>query len=200
MHQGHFSPRNPKAYGPRSPDSRRRPNDFRVSIADRTSSGIPPVLVGSLRVRPGGKRSRSATALGAGKSPEEDPRSGGKVQRPGEGCLSGSLSSHDCTDPALDARLGCRRAVDYLDQECVPYGPEYTPHGPFLVPTTSYSGVTYAPERPPSTRKVEALTYEASSEARKRTAAAISLASANRPIGRCTSLRSACSGSLEKSS
>jgi hypothetical protein len=29
---------------------------------------------------------------------------------------------------------------------------------PLFMPTTSYSGVTYAPERPPSTMKVEAFT------------------------------------------
>jgi hypothetical protein len=33
--------------------------------------------------------------------------------------------------------------------------------------TSFYSGETYAPEKPPSTRKVEALTQEAPSEARK---------------------------------
>lgn len=41
----------PRTHGLGSSDNRRRRNDFQASIADRTSSGIPPVLVGSLRVR-----------------------------------------------------------------------------------------------------------------------------------------------------
>ena len=47
----------------------------------------------------------------------------------------------------------------------------------------AYSGVTYAPVRPPSTMKFEAVTKEASSEAKNATAAAISRGSPNRPIG-----------------
>src|SRR5205823_2816686 len=49
-----------------------------------------------------------------------------------------------------------------------------------------HSGVTYAEEMPPSTRKVEAVTNDASSEARKATAAASSSGSANRPTGTWT--------------
>src|SRR5439155_21456244 len=59
-----------------------------------------------------------------------------------------------------------------------------------------YSGVTYAPLRPPSTRNVEAVTYEDSSAARKRAAFASSEGSAKRPIGTWTSRRAAFSGSL----
>ena len=44
---------------------------------------------------------------------------------------------------------------------------------------------------PPSTRNSEAVRNEESSEARKATAAAISSASAKRPIGMCTSRRAA---------
>ena len=47
----------------------------------------------------------------------------------------------------------------------------------------NYSGVTYAAVMPPSTRKVLPVTKEDSSDARKRTASAISRASPKRPIG-----------------
>src|SRR5690242_1606676 len=53
---------------------------------------------------------------------------------------------------------------------------------------------------PPSTRKVDAVTNDASSLARNVTVAAISSASAKRPIGTCTRRRAARSGSLAKSS
>jgi hypothetical protein len=52
---------------------------------------------------------------------------------------------------------------------------------------------------PPSTRNVDAVMNEASSLARKATAAAISEASANRPIGTCTRRRAARSGSAANS-
>ena len=53
---------------------------------------------------------------------------------------------------------------------------------------------------PPSTRKVDAVMNDESSEARNAAAAAISEASPKRPIGMCTSRRAARSGSLAKSS
>ena len=53
---------------------------------------------------------------------------------------------------------------------------------------------------PPSTRNVDAVMNDASSLARKATAAAISSASAKRPAGMCTSRRAARSGSLANSS
>src|SRR6476661_4212866 len=61
-------------------------------------------------------------------------------------------------------------------------------------------GVTYAPEMPPSTRKVEAVMKLDSSEARKSTALAISSGSPKRPIGTWTRRRAARSSSLAKSS
>src|SRR6266568_2898553 len=53
---------------------------------------------------------------------------------------------------------------------------------------------------PPSTRNVDAVMNDASSLARNVTAAAISSASAKRPIGTCTRRRAARSGSLANSS
>ena len=66
--------------------------------------------------------------------------------------------------------------------------------------SVGYTGVTYAPPMPPSTRKVEAVMYDDSSDARNRTALASSTASAKRPIGTWTIRRAACSGSLAYSS
>ena len=63
-----------------------------------------------------------------------------------------------------------------------------------------YSGVTYAPLMPPSTRNVEAVMNEASSLARNATAAAISSGSAKRPMGTWTRRRAARSGSLANNS
>src|SRR5262249_55402541 len=56
-------------------------------------------------------------------------------------------------------------------------------------------GVTYAPEMPPSTRNVVAVPNEASSLARKATAAAIASGPPKRPMGTWTSRRCAASGS-----
>ena len=53
---------------------------------------------------------------------------------------------------------------------------------------------------PPSTRKVDAVMNDESSEARNAAAAAISEASPKRPMGMCTSRRAARSGSVAKSS
>src|SRR5665811_26963 len=64
----------------------------------------------------------------------------------------------------------------------------------------SHSGVTYAPEMPPSTRKVDAVMKLDSSEARNSTALAISSGSANRPSGTWTNRRAARSGSLANKS
>ena len=66
--------------------------------------------------------------------------------------------------------------------------------------TPNYKGVTYAPEIPPSTRKVDAVMNEESSLAKNAAAAAISDASPKRPIGMWTRRRAARSGSLAKSS
>src|ERR671918_506907 len=53
---------------------------------------------------------------------------------------------------------------------------------------------------PPSTRNVDAVMNDDSSEARKSTAFAISSGSPNRPIGTCTNRRAARSSSLANSS
>ena len=55
-----------------------------------------------------------------------------------------------------------------------------------LTPSPDYSGVTYAPEIPPSTRKFDAVMNDESSDARKATDAAISSGSPKRPKGMCT--------------
>jgi len=68
--------------------------------------------------------------------------------------------------------------------------------GAFAAPGARQSGVTYAALMPPSTRKVLAVMKEASSDARKQAAAAISSGSAKRPIGMCTSRCAARSASL----
>src|SRR6476619_4505273 len=59
---------------------------------------------------------------------------------------------------------------------------------------TAYSGVTYAAVSPPSTRNVDAFTYDDSSLARKSAAFTISRGFAIRPIGTCTRRRSAAPG------
>jgi hypothetical protein len=53
----------------------------------------------------------------------------------------------------------------------------------FALLISLYSGVTYAPVIPPSTRKFDAVINEESSLAKNATAAAISEASPKRPIG-----------------
>src|SRR5581483_8269160 len=61
-----------------------------------------------------------------------------------------------------------------------------------------HSGVTYAAVNPPSTRNVEPVTYDDSSEARNSAPLTTSRAFARRPVGQCRRRRSSAAGSSPK--
>ena len=97
----------------------------------------------------------------------------------------GSLVGHSLTVPFAAATL----TTAYF-QLTAPAPEPAAAAPPPRRPEPSYSGVTYAAVRPPSTRNVAAFTYDDSSLARKSAALTISRGFASRPIGRWMRRRS----------
>ena len=96
----------------------------------------------------------------------------------------GSLVAHSLTIPFAAAALD--DGVLPADRACSRAGRRCAGSAGAL----SYSGVTYAAVRPPSTRNVAPFTYDDSSLARKSAALTISRGFASRPIGRWIRRRS----------